>query len=434
MALTSRAALAAALATVVVAVLPLPVKASLALVDGALIALIALDALLAHRPASIGLVREAPSHLGVGERGGVRLRLANPWPRPAHCLLYQALPGSLRPSARRRAVAVPALGEAEMAVEIRPRDRGRIPLGTVTVRLAGPLRLAARQRRFDLGDLLKVYPPFASKREADLRVERGRLLEVGLRSAPGRGGGTEFDSLRDYHLDDEFRRIDWSATARSGKAIARDYRAERSQPVIMLLDTGRTMAGRVAGVTRLEHALDAVLTLTTLATRLGDRAGLVAFAQDVRATVSPSASRLQFGRVVEAVYTLDARLAESDYANAVAATLARFPRRALLVLLTELADEAVTSTILRSLPLALRHHLVVIASVADPAVEALARATPQDARAAYRQAAALSAMADRASVAARMQALGALVVDAPPGALAPRLADAYLDVKARGRL
>src|SRR4029450_11490930 len=112
-------------------------------------------------------------------------------------------------------------------------------------------------------------------------------------SAQGRGGGTEFDSLREYGVDDEFRRIDWAATARSGKAIVRTYRAEGNQTVLLLLDSGRTMAGRFAEVPRLDHAIDAVMMLTSLATRLGDRAGPVAFGRRVRAGVGAGHARGQ---------------------------------------------------------------------------------------------------------------------------------------------
>ena len=120
-----------------------------------------------------------------------------------------------------------------------------------------------------LAGLLRVHPAFPSREEAELRINRARILEVGLRSAKGRGGGTEFDQLREYGVDDEFRRIDWAATARAGKAMVRTYRAERNQNVLLLLDNGRVMAGQVADVPRVEHAMDAVMCLTTVATRLG---------------------------------------------------------------------------------------------------------------------------------------------------------------------
>ncbi|MGH9267600.1 MAG: DUF58 domain-containing protein, partial [Acidimicrobiales bacterium] len=298
----------------------------------------------------------------------------------------------------------------------------------------GPLGLVARQGRRRLPGVLRVYPPFASRDEAELRINRARLLEVGLRSAQGRGGGTEFEALRDYTPDDEFRRMDWAATARAGKAVVRTYRAERNQTVLLLLDAGRVMAGRVAGVPRLEHAIDAVMMLTYVATRLGDRAGLVAFDREVRAVVPPGHTRAQLGRVTEAMFELEPQLVESDYRGAFVEALARFRRRSLLVVFSELAEQAVAETLLPALPLICRDHLVVVAGVRDPDVARWAAATPTEASTAFRKAAAVAALEERRRLVARLRGLGATVVDAPPGRLAPELADAYLKVKATGRL
>jgi uncharacterized protein (DUF58 family) len=282
--------------------------------------------------------------------------------------------------------------------------------------------------------VLRVYPPFKSRQEAELRIDRARILEVGLRSARGQGGGTEFDSLREYGVDDETRRIDWAATARTTRVIVRTYRAERNQTVLLLLDTGRTMAGQVGAVPRLDHAMDAVMMLTAVATRLGDRTGLVAFDQSVRAIVGPGHARGQLGRVTEAMYTLEPRLVESNYRTAFAQTLARFRRRALLVLLTELAEAPVAETLLPALPLVARDHLVLVAGIRDPAVDDWAGVVPANAGEAYRKAAAVEALDGRRRTVARLRGLGATVVDAPPGRLAPQLADAYLHLKATGRL
>ncbi|OWY58919.1 hypothetical protein B7486_77365, partial [cyanobacterium TDX16] len=176
---------------------------------------------------------------------------------------------------------------AEASTPLRPARRGRFTPRALVVRVDGPLGLGARQRTRKTPGELRVYPPFRSKDEAELRIDKARILEIGLRSAQGRGGGTEFDQLREYTVDDEFRRIDWSSTARLGKPIVRTYRAERNQNVVLLLDSGRVMAGRVGGVPRLEHAMDAVMMLTAVATRLGDRSGLLAFDTEVRDVVAP---------------------------------------------------------------------------------------------------------------------------------------------------
>jgi uncharacterized protein (DUF58 family) len=331
-------------------------------------------------------------------------------------------------------VVVAPGGRASAATTIRPRRRGRFSPSEVVLRVDGPLGLVARQGRRRLEGVLRVYPPFHSRDEAELRINKARILEVGLRSAQGRGGGTEFDSLREYGVDDEFRRMDWAATARANKPIVRTYRSERNQTVLLLLDAGRTMAGLVAGVPRLEHAMDAVMMLTAVATRLGDRAGMVAFDSEVRAMVGAGHARDQLSRVTEAMYALEPRLVESDYRGAFAATLSRFRRRTMLVVLTELAEQAVAQSLVPALPLIARDHVMVVASVTDPEVSDWATASPIEAGAAYRKAAATAALADRRRTVARLRGLGAVVVDSPPGRLAPDLADAYLKVKATGRL
>jgi uncharacterized protein (DUF58 family) len=439
--LTWRLVVAAAVGSLVVLLLPAPPPLGLWLVNGVLLVAAVADWLLAARPADLEVERELPGIVPLGAEARITWRIAH---RPGRdpflarrgirVRVADELAPSLAAVTRRVRVVVPPRGRAVAETLIRPSRRGRFVPTEVVVRVEGPLGLAARQGRRRVPGVLRVYPPFESRDEAELRVNKARILEVGLRSAQGRGGGTEFDSLREYGVDDEFRRIDWAATARATKPIVRTYRAERNQTVLLLLDSGRTMAGRVADVPRLDHAMDAVMLLTSLATRLGDRAGLVAFDREVRAVVGPGHARDQLSRVTEAMYQLQPLLVESDYRGAFAETLTRFRRRAMLVVLTELAEQAVAETLLPALPLIARDHLVVVASVADPEVRGWALATPVEPGAAYRKAAAVAALADRRRTVARLRGLGAVVVDAPPGRLAPDLADAYLRVKATGRL
>jgi len=431
---TGRLALAAAVLSLVVVALPVPAPLGLVVVNAALLLVAVVDGALAPRPGRVGIERHFPGVLPLNGEGQVEWTVTNPTRRRLRVGFSDDLAPSLQAGARRVRLSIPGHGQVAADTTIQPRRRGRFEPREVVVRAEGPLGLLARQGRRDLPGLLRVYPPFASRKEAELRIDRARILEVGLRSARGRGGGTEFDQLREYSVDDESRRIDWAATARSGKAIVRTYRAERNQTVIVALDNGRTMAGQVAGVARVEHAMDAVLMLTAVATRLGDRAGLVAFDRRVRAVVPPGHRADQLTRVSEAMYQLEPELAESDYRGAFTETLVRFHRRALLVVLTELADQALGDTLLPALPLILRSHVVVVGSVRDPDLLRWASSPAPDAEAAYRKAAAQAALAQRRMLAAQLRGLGATVVDAPPGALAPALADAYLKVKATGRL
>jgi uncharacterized protein (DUF58 family) len=431
---TWRLAVVVAVAAVVIAALPMDAALAFVVVNGLILVAAIVDWILATSPARIVVERELPGVVALDAGATLTWRVRNETGRTQAVALADELAPSLGTGSRRARVRVPGHGTVTATTTLRPSRRGLFQPSELVVRVDGPLGLVARQRRRQLPGELRVYPPFRSKKEAELRIDRGRILEIGLRSAQGRGGGTEFEQLREYSPDDEFRRMDWAATARSGKAIVRTYRAERNQTVLALLDNGRIMAGRVGGVPRVEHAMDAVMMLTAVATRLGDLAGLVAFDRRIRAIVPPGHGSGQLGLVTEAMYRLEPELAESDYRGAFTQTLARFRKRSLLVVLTELAPEAVNETLIPALPLVLRHHLVLVGAVTDPAVVRWARDTPTEAGTSYRKAAAIAALEERHRLVTRLRGLGATVVDAPPGALAPRLADAYLRVKATGRL
>jgi uncharacterized protein (DUF58 family) len=278
-------------------------------------------------------------------------------------------------------------------------------------------------------------PGYPSRDEVQRRVRTPRVMEVGLRSIRVSGGGTEFDQLRDFRPDDEFRRIDWPATVRLGRPIVKQYRAERNQSVVLLLDNGRVMAGTVGGVPRVEHAMDAVLAVVQTATKMGDRVGMVAFDRQVRSILVPTNGKGQVGRAAEAMYLLEPDYAESAYQVAFSHAVARFRRRSLFVVLTDLVEAAVEQALLPALPIITRRHLVVVGAVQDPMVRDWATGSHHEwPSEAYREAAAVNSLAQRARSVARLRAAGAIVVDAAPGRLAVELVDTYLELKASGRL
>lgn len=426
---TARLAVAVALVAVVVVVVPqawggLLVLALVALVDGT----------LAPAPWAIPVARRVPSVITLGEDAPLTWVVTNPTRRAATIAVADEPAPSLSADHRRATVTVAAADTVEVTTGLHPTRRGVFVLPAVTVRTSGPLGLVTRQHRRDLVDRVDVHPAFRSRREAELRITKGRILDVGMRSARALGRGTEFEALRDWTPDDEVRRVDWAATARTGRPIVRTFREERNQTVMILLDSGRLMAGMVAGVPRLDHAMDAAMALTTVATRLGDRAGLLAFSAGVRATVPPRGDRGQLARVTRAMFALEPDLTESAYEDVFGVAVARQRRRSLLVLLTELSSEAMAETLVPALPLLLARHLVVVGSVADPEVETWRTAAPADADEAYRAAGAVTVRRARDRTAELLRGMGAVVIDAPPGELAARLADAYLEVKATGRL
>lgn len=431
------------------------VGAPLALVGGtgwvigwnALLAVAALvDWLRAPDPRQVGLRRTAPAVLTQGTTERLTWTVTNPADRPLRVAFADELVPALGAPTRRASLTVPPRGRAHRSVELRPTRRGRFALDRVTVRVTGPWGLAARQRWRSVPGTIIVYPPFRSRAAVELRLRRARQLQLGDRAVRLLGGGMELEGLRRYTTDDEVRRIDWAATARSQHAIVRTYRAERNQTVLVLVDCGRTMAALVGGddapggagadrpIPRLEHAIDAAQAVTRLATGLGDRVGMVAYADRVLATLPPRSQADQLRRMTLTLTDVDARLVEADHHAAFVTALTRFPRRALLLVLTELANEAAVQTLLPALGLVRRRHLVVVGAVRDPTVEAWRTGAADTVEQVYRRAAAVRTMEQRAATTARLRAAGATVVDAEPGGLATALVDTYLDTKAAGRL
>ena len=426
---------AGALIQVVVAVVAPELGPAVLVVWLAVVTVVALaDLASAPSPDAIGMRRELPHAVDLDADAALHWIVSNPTAQAQRVAVADELAPSLRPRVRRTDLIVPARGTASVAVAFRPGRRGRFRPDEVVVRTRGRWGLVARQGRRSLPGEVRVHPRFRSRHEAELRITRARMLHAGIRATRIRGAGTEFDQLREYTVDDESRRIDWAATARAGRPIVRTHRAERNQTVVNLLDAGRVMAGRVEDVPRLEHAMDAVMTLTAVAAGIGDRCGLAVFDRALHTVVGAGSGRSQLARVTEAMFDLEPALVESDYHGAFAAALGRFRRRAMLVVHTDLVDQVVAETLLPAMPLVARHHLVVVAAVRDPDVVGWRRGPVADGDEARRRAAAASSLADRDRAAARLRAAGAMVVDAPPHEVGPRLADVYLSVKATGRL
>jgi uncharacterized protein (DUF58 family) len=251
----------------------------------------------------------------------------------------------------------------------------------------------------------------------------------GLVAARGPGRGTEFDSLREYVTGDDVRTIDWRATARRQSLEVRVYRPERDRRVVLALDVGRTSAGRVGNEPRLDHSLDAGLLLAALALRAGDRIDLVAHDVAARAVVE----RASLASLAESMALLEPALVETSHDALIGQVLRVARRRCLVVLFTDLVPAVIEEGLLPSLAPLLRRHTVLLAALSDPRVVALA-GERGDVSEVYAAAAAERTLAERRRLAGLLRRRGVEVVDAPPEHFASAVSDAYLALKAAGKL
>jgi len=483
--LTGRAAALALLAAGLVGGLVaagLPAPASLLLVNASLGAVIAVDVGLAARPGDLALARSGERRVRLGQTAVVALSATNTGTRRWRGGLRDAWPptaGATVAGGTDRVVLDLAPGDsARLPVEVRPTRRGDRRADRVTLRPLGPLGIAGRQRSVRVDWSVRTLPPFSSRRHLPSRLARLRDMD-GRQAIAVRAQGTEFDSLREYVPGDDVRSIDWRATARAADVMVRTWRPERDRRVVLVLDSGRTSAARIGDETRLDILIDAALLLAALAGRAGDRVEVLAHDRRTRLQVGGSSGSGQLAELVDGLATLEPELTETDHRGLVSTVLSRVGKRALVVLLTSLDRPAMEEGLLPALTALTARHTVVVASVRTPAtgggrtgargsaVEGSPgpadgpgggrpRGTPggpaggsagdgprtridrradrADATTTYQRAAEARSELDRAAVGARLARLGARVVDAGPAELAPRLADAYLDLKAVGRL
>jgi uncharacterized protein (DUF58 family) len=413
-------------------------------VTGAVLALSIVDFALAAPLRQITASRDGDRTVRLGETATVTVHLHNASTRTLHGEVRDswvpsagarnAAPGA-RPAYSTR-VWIVAGASAAVVTTLTPTRRGDRPAARLSLRSFGPLGLAFRQwdgRPATPLWTLRVLPRFDSRRFLAEKTARLRILD-GTLVTRGRGQGTEFDTLREYVVGDDVRSIDWRASARRADVLVRTWRPERDRRVVCVLDTGRTSAVRIGDEPRLDAAIDGALLLAALASRAGDQVDLLAVDTAVRAAVSGAGRQVLLTRLVNALAPLQPALVETDFEVVVGEVLRRERKRALVVLFTALEPGALGEGLLPVLPRLAARHKVIVAAVHDPVLVGLTSAPPARAEDVYAAAAAWRALAERDRVRAALTRHGVEVVDAPADVFASQLSDAYLRLKALGRL
>jgi len=394
--------------------------------------LVTIDVLLAVSPTRVGVRRRVPASVRLTEETSAAIDVANLSTRRVRGAFRDAWQPSAGASDERHAFSLGGGEAASFTTRLKPTRRGDRTAVGITIRSAGPLRLAGRQRTMPLVDTLRVLPEFASRRHLPSRLARLREID-GRTAVQLKGAGSEFDSLREYVIGDDVRAIDWRATGRRADVVVRTYRPERDRRVFIVLDTSRLSAARVGSAPRLDASIEATLLLAALASRAGDRVQVTAFDRTEHARAAATSGAGLMTHLASALAPVHSELVEPDWPAIARLTQDRLSQRALVVLLTTVDVSAIDSGLIEAVAALAHRHQVVVASVADPEIEELLAARG-DVPSIYGAAAAARAGLESEAVAARLRSLDAEVLSALPDDLAPALADRYLALKAAGKL
>jgi uncharacterized protein (DUF58 family) len=403
---------------------------------GGLAAIAALDLATALRLPAPGVARRVAASLAVGVPSEVHLRVVNASGLRLACELHDHHPASFEVAGLPRALALGPRQWAELAYQARPVARGEAKFAQAELRVFSPLKLWQVRRRAGEETPVRVYPNFRALAKYSLLATDNRLSQIGVLQVRRRGEGMEFHQLREYRQGDSQRAIDWKATSRTARLIAREYEDERDQRVLLVIDCGRRMAAKDDStddaLSHFDHTLNAALLVAHVAARQGDAVGMMTMG-GVHRFSEPRKSVAAVNAILNRAYDIEPTLAVPDYELAAREIMTRVRRRALVILMTNLRDEDDT-TLLPALNLLKTRHLVVLASLREAILGRALSARVDSFDRAVTHAAAAEYLAQRARIFRRIGAVGVITLDVEPERLPISLVNRYLELKRGGRL
>ena len=416
--------------------------------DGLVLAGAILDGMRLPAAAKLSATRSWSNAPALDSETEIELTVENQGRLMIQCRLLDDLPAALVADPEMQRLTVYPRVPARVRYRVEPRERGDCDTGSLYVRYRSPLGLAERWAKADLVQTVRVYPALRTTEEQQIFLARSRQIDQQLRQARQRGLGRDFESLREYREGDDLRDICWTATARRGNLITRQYQTERSQPVWIVLDCGRLMRSRVAVAknvssqsqepepatrvhSKLDHACSTAVALAQLALYSGDRVGLLAYGHAIQQRLLPGRGSDHLRQLIELLAQVRSEAAEADHLRATTVLNRLQPRRSLILWITDLAESAMRPEVIDGAIHLLRRHVLLFVAMAQPEVEMIANLRPRNVEQMFRSAAAQEMAGRRELLLARLHEQGALTLDLNPEALTSSVLNQYLAVKER---
>ena len=409
-----------------------PVLQAVVAVDAFLALLFAVDLISLPRSRSIEAERTAPRVASLGKHHTIKVRIMNRGSRKLRFVLRDDLDVSL--NAKPDPLLFQTLKPNEQMLDeytIRPTQRGEFKLDCMHLDLRSRMGFWRKIVRTPVESTIHVYPDLRQLGEYAILARTNRLSQVGVRRIRRVGQDHDFERLRDYTLDDNYKHIDWRTTARRQKLTVKDFQSSRSQRIIFLVDCGRMMTNEAEGISLLDHSFNAMLMLSYVALTQADSVGMLCFSDKIHTYVPPKAGMSQIHRILHGCHDIFPNVVESRYEDAFQHLGRHCRKRSLVVLITNLVDEVNASQVERYLTNLVGRHLPLAVLLRD---RRIFEATEPDAHGSlnmWRAAAASDILSWRLEVMADLKARGSLALDVFPEEMTAPLINQYLEIKAR---
>jgi len=395
-------------------------------------ALVLLDVLIIYR-AGVGVraTRMVPEKFSNGDDNPIRIVLENHYNFPVSIGVVDELPVQFQKRDLEFDTTIQAGDQKILEYSVRPVERGEYRFGAINIIVSGPLRLARRRFRAGEDQMVPVYPSFLQMRRYELLAISNRLAEAGIKKIRRVGITLEFDQIREYVGGDDYRTINWKATARTGDFMVNQYQDERSQHVYSVIDKGRAMRMPFDGMSLLDYAINTSLVISNIAVLRQDKAGIVTFSDAVETVLPAERKRVQMHRIQEVLYNQRTEFTESDY-EALYATLRQKVRtRSLLILYSNFET---LSSLQRQLPFLrriARDHLLVVIFFENTELRELLEKPADTTVEIYQKTIAQKFAFEKRLIVRELKRYGIHSVLTTPQALTVDAINKYLEIKAR---
>ena len=399
---------------------------------GVFVVAMGVDFLMAPNRRRVTCEVEMPKTLFIGEIENAFVNVRLPSTRPVAIRAVADLSDLLVPQRLLRGTA--SRDKGRLRFKLIPTRRGTITVEAIWLRYNGPLGLLSCNVRVPINRSASVVPNIRPVKKTALRFFVERDFRAGLKIEKYSGDGTEFDNLREYRRGDDNRSIDWKATAKHRKLVARQFRAERNHQIVLALDTGHLMAEPLEGIPKIDHAINTTLLLSYVSLKAGDRVGLFTFDSRVGPFVEPQGGLNTHRVITQFTAKIEYSDHETNFTLGLTSLAQRLRRRSLIIVLTDFVDTVTAELMTENIQRLAKRHVVIFVALRDPGLAVLAAQAPTNKLKLNQSVVAETLLRDREIVLRTLRRRGIYCIDETPGHVNAELINMYLDIKRRERI
>ena len=392
------------------------------------VGLFLLDVMISAAPSQLSFAARVPGTIGVAKAETASVQLLFDGAAPSSVEFAVDTGKLIEPVPGRQEQRVQG-GAAQLDFALMPLRRGESFVETLWTRWQGPLGLVWKQRRHELHEKVAIIPNIATIKEEARRLFERESGQIGMRAQLRTGEGTEFNALKEFEPGMDRRMIDWKQTAKHGRLLAREFKVEENLHIVFALDTGRQMCEPLNGLPRIDRAIQAMLLLSYVALRMGDRVGIFAFDEKPRIARRTVTGPHAFAALQYVAAQVDYSTAETNFTLGLSQLSGELERRAVIIVFTDFSDTTSAELMLENVKRLLSRHMVLFVAFRDEELESMALAEPVETADVSRAVLADGMLRERNLVTTKLKRLGVNVIDVPVDKIGAGLIDAYLTVK-----